>query len=299
MAQHDYSIANQTAANLRTDLNNVLAAIVSNNSGATAPTDTFANMFWYDTTANILKMRNEADDAWISLGYLDQTADAFRILDDTQVVNTSGTQTGLLGDQATATWEDGTGTTESLVSPAKIKAAIDALADVTTALDDLAAGNAGAPRLHGASASPAADADTTAGLPALTVSASSQSIAADVVNYTGSFSDVSTSSTGYVSAGTVTIQRLNGTIRFQARQSSDTSDTQVKLERNGTSVYQSPVTPDGAVIRTVDVSATQDDVFEWFIRRASSGSAANLDSFLIGGTDYYVRLGVPTPASLF
>lgn len=125
MAQHDYSIANQTAGNLRSDLNNVLAAIVSNNSGATAPTDTYANMFWYDTTANILKMRNEADGAWISLGYLDQTADAFRILDNTQVVNTSGTQTGLLGDQSTATWEDGTGTTESLVSPAKIKAAIE------------------------------------------------------------------------------------------------------------------------------------------------------------------------------
>jgi len=125
MAQHDYSIANQTAASLRTDLNNVLSAIVSNNSGATAPADTYANMFWYDTTANILKMRNEADDAWISLGYLDQTADAFRILDNTQVTNTSGTQTGLLGDQSTATWETGTGTTESLVSPAKVKAAID------------------------------------------------------------------------------------------------------------------------------------------------------------------------------
>lgn len=149
MAQHDYSIANQTAASLRTDLNNVLSAIVSNNSGATAPTDTFANMFWYDTTANILKMRNEADDAWISLGYLDQTADAFRILDDTQVVNTSGTQTGLLGDQATATWETGTGTTESLVSPAKIKAAIDNLgvqvttANVTTAIASSTVGAVG------------------------------------------------------------------------------------------------------------------------------------------------------------
>jgi len=72
--------------------------------------------------------RNEADDAWISVAYLDQTGDNSRILDDTQVVNTSGTQTGLLGDQAEATWETGTGTIESLVSPAKIKAAIEALA---------------------------------------------------------------------------------------------------------------------------------------------------------------------------
>jgi hypothetical protein len=87
-------------------------------------------MLWYDTGNNILKMRTEADDAWINVGYLDQSTNAFRILDDTQVVNTSGTQTGLLGDQATSAWEAGTSTTESLVSPAKVKAAIDALAPV-------------------------------------------------------------------------------------------------------------------------------------------------------------------------
>lgn len=144
MAQHDYSIANQTAASLRADLNNALSAIVSNNSGATEPADTFANMFWYDTSANILKIRNEADDAWISLGYLDQTADAFRILDNTQVTNTSGTQTGLLGDQATATWETGTETTESLVSPAKVKAAIDANVTTTTVNTAIASSTAGA-----------------------------------------------------------------------------------------------------------------------------------------------------------
>jgi hypothetical protein len=103
-------------------------------------------MLWYDTSNNILKMRTEADDAWISISYLDQTTDAFRILDDTQVVNTSGTQTGLLGDQATATWETGTATTESLVSPAKIKAAIEALGpatDVGAATAALSAGGVG------------------------------------------------------------------------------------------------------------------------------------------------------------
>ena len=72
-------------------------------------------------------MRSEANDQWINVGYLDQSADAFRIFDNTQVVNTSGTQTGLIGDQATAVWEAGTGTTESLVSPAKVKAAVEAL----------------------------------------------------------------------------------------------------------------------------------------------------------------------------
>jgi hypothetical protein len=76
MAQHDYVIDNQTAPNFRADLNNALAAIVSTNSGS-EPSTTYANMLWYDTAANILKMRNEADDAWINLGTSDQTGNTF------------------------------------------------------------------------------------------------------------------------------------------------------------------------------------------------------------------------------
>jgi hypothetical protein len=134
MSQHDFDIANQTAASARSDINNALQALASLSSGDTAPSTTYANMLWYETDTNILKMRNEANSDWINVGYLDQGSSAFRILDDTQVMNTGGTQTGLLGDQATATWEAGSGTTESLVSPAKIKAAIDALSSASTTL---------------------------------------------------------------------------------------------------------------------------------------------------------------------
>lgn len=77
MAQHDYVIDNQTAPNFRTDLNSALSAIVSNNSGTSAPSTTYANMMWYDTTNNLLRMRNESDDAWITLGTLDQVEDKF------------------------------------------------------------------------------------------------------------------------------------------------------------------------------------------------------------------------------
>lgn len=73
MAQHDYDIANGTGAAVRSDLNNVLDAIVSNNSGSTAPSTTFAYMWWADTNANILKLRNSANDGWISLRELDGT----------------------------------------------------------------------------------------------------------------------------------------------------------------------------------------------------------------------------------
>ena len=124
MSQHDLNIANQTAANTRSDINNALQALGSNNSGSSAPSTTYANMHWYDTSSNILKQRSEANDAWISIGYFDQSTNSFKILDDTMVVNTSGTQTGLIGDQATSVWQAGTGTTESLISPAKVQASV-------------------------------------------------------------------------------------------------------------------------------------------------------------------------------
>lgn len=127
MSQSNMNVGNVSAPSFRSAMNDALQALASTSSGGTAPSTTYANQLWYDTTANILKMRNEANSAWINLLYIEQTG-AVRVLDDTQVVNTSGTQTGLLGDQTTATWEAGTGTVESLVSPAKIKAAIDALA---------------------------------------------------------------------------------------------------------------------------------------------------------------------------
>jgi len=148
MSQNDYIIANQSAPDFRSDLNDALQALASLSSGSTAPSPTYANMLWYDTGNNILKMRTEADDAWINVGYLDQSSNAFRILDDTQVVNTSGTQTGLLGDQTTATWETGTSTTESLVSPAKVKAAIEALAPATDVASEIASFSAGAVGTH-------------------------------------------------------------------------------------------------------------------------------------------------------
>ena len=73
MATHDYVIANASGAAVRTDLNNALAAIVSNNSGSSAPSTTYAYQFWADTNANVLKISNSANNAWITLRELDGT----------------------------------------------------------------------------------------------------------------------------------------------------------------------------------------------------------------------------------
>tara|TARA_Y100001951_G_scaffold101481_1_gene106470 strand:- start:439 stop:1854 length:1416 start_codon:yes stop_codon:yes gene_type:complete len=74
MAQHDYDIANQSGANFRADLNNALDAIVSNNSGSNEPSTKFAYEWWVDTTNDLLKIRNSANNAWITLP-LSVTAD--------------------------------------------------------------------------------------------------------------------------------------------------------------------------------------------------------------------------------
>jgi len=73
MAQHDYNISNQSGAAFRADLNNALAAIVSNNSGAAEPATTFAYQYWSDTNTGALKIRNAANNGWNTLFNLDGT----------------------------------------------------------------------------------------------------------------------------------------------------------------------------------------------------------------------------------
>lgn len=75
MSQHDYVIENQTFPATRADLNNAFGAIVSQNSGASAPSTTYAYQLWYDTSNNKLKQRNADNDAWIDLFDVNQTTD--------------------------------------------------------------------------------------------------------------------------------------------------------------------------------------------------------------------------------
>jgi len=70
MAQHDYVLANAAGAAFRADINNALAAIVSQNSGPNQPNPTYAYQLWADTTAGQLKFRNAANNAWIVWGSL-------------------------------------------------------------------------------------------------------------------------------------------------------------------------------------------------------------------------------------
>ncbi len=122
MSQHDFVIANQGASAARTDINNGLQALASLNSGTTAPSTTYANMLWYETDTDTLWIRNEANSGWLRLLDIDQSLGAQLI--ENNVVNTSGTIIGYLGTHSQATWDTGTNTSERLISPDKLEAAI-------------------------------------------------------------------------------------------------------------------------------------------------------------------------------
>ncbi|MGYP001407440532 len=67
MATHDYSLANQSGAAFRGDLNNALSAIASNNSSSTDPATTFAHQWYVDTGDSTLKIRNAANSAYVNV----------------------------------------------------------------------------------------------------------------------------------------------------------------------------------------------------------------------------------------
>ena len=112
MAQHDYDIANQSFPAFRTDLNNVLGAINSSNSGTSRPSSAVAGTIWLDTTSATtptLKYYDGAGD--ISLATLDHSANTVNWLDSSVVadlVNDTSPQLGGMLDVNGNSIGDGT-----------------------------------------------------------------------------------------------------------------------------------------------------------------------------------------------
>ena len=69
----NYTIENASGANVRTDLNNVFAAIQSSNSKSSdlASSQCVAGMPFLNTTTNILKIRNSSNGAFTEIGNID------------------------------------------------------------------------------------------------------------------------------------------------------------------------------------------------------------------------------------
>jgi len=98
MAQHDYDIENSSFPAFRTNLNGVLEAINTSNSGTSRPSSAVAGTIWLDTTSAstpTLKYYDGADD--ISLATLDHSANTVNWLDSSVVadlVNDTSPQLG-------------------------------------------------------------------------------------------------------------------------------------------------------------------------------------------------------------
>ena len=90
MATHDYVIDDQTTPAFRSDLNNALAAIATNNSSTSAPATTYAGQWWMDTTNNYLKVRDKNDANWIIVGEFDVTNSRFKLISDSLKAASAG-----------------------------------------------------------------------------------------------------------------------------------------------------------------------------------------------------------------
>lgn len=79
MSQNDFNLANQGFPSMRADMNSAFQALASNSSGATEPSTTYAYQWWYDTSTDVLKIRNADNDAWISFAAFDQVNDTWSV----------------------------------------------------------------------------------------------------------------------------------------------------------------------------------------------------------------------------
>ena len=96
----DFTIANQSFPSFRTDLNTVLSAINTMNSGTSRPSSAVAGTMWLDTTsasAPTIKFFDGTDD--ISFATIDYTANTVNFLDSTVVAELVSDTTPQLGGQ--------------------------------------------------------------------------------------------------------------------------------------------------------------------------------------------------------
>ena len=69
----NYTVDNDTGANVRADINNIFAAIQSLNSGSSDPSGTqVAFQLSVNTTSNLLKLRNASNNGYIEIGNVTQ-----------------------------------------------------------------------------------------------------------------------------------------------------------------------------------------------------------------------------------
>ena len=77
MSQNSLVINNVAAGAARTAINEAFETLNTLHSGASAPSQTAAFMLWFDTANSYLKIRDNSNAAWVTIGYLDNANDDF------------------------------------------------------------------------------------------------------------------------------------------------------------------------------------------------------------------------------
>lgn len=117
-AQHDYTIDDGPGLVVLGDMNDAYEAAATNNSGATAPAATYPNQWWFDTSTNLLKQRNNGNTEWVTVAlkdgngwtpYRQGTAlgDVATLTKDTDGALTANSDTKVATQKATKTYSDG------------------------------------------------------------------------------------------------------------------------------------------------------------------------------------------------
>ena len=136
----DFTIANQSFPSFRTDLNTVLSAINTMNSGTSRPSSAVAGTMWLDTTsasAPTIKFFDGTDD--ISFATIDYSANTVNFLDSTVVAELVSDTTPQLGGNLDVNGNDIVST-----SNANIDIVPNGTGDVTLQADSVQIGDSNA-----------------------------------------------------------------------------------------------------------------------------------------------------------
>ncbi len=106
MSQNDFIIADAPLAAVRLDLTLAFQAMASNSLGPTEPFTTYAGQFWLDTTLNVLKIRNQANSAWLALPFSVVDSALAAGLDAVAIAEWQSTTKGILLPRMTNTQRD-------------------------------------------------------------------------------------------------------------------------------------------------------------------------------------------------
>lgn len=104
--QYSTTIQNGSGSEVRASINNAFQSVLTDFAGATdpstmTPSNAFAYCTWLDTSNNLVKKRNAANTAWLSIGTIDATTGAvtlFGVYGQSGVLSISASATLTLAD---------------------------------------------------------------------------------------------------------------------------------------------------------------------------------------------------------